>query len=160
MRRADSVWPPPCVAASATAPRRRSPPSAPTARGSTARYSPMSGRRQCPPPARRRTRPPVSPAVRQEKQRASSCRQRYAFAAEWPRGDPGARRPAKMARGCHVRRGVETRRVTIQRMLPFPYRRSRTAVGAHKRLLANEKKCKITWCFSCVGWSFFVPLHL
>ena len=50
--------------------------------------------------------------------------------------------------------------VTIQRMLPFPYRRSRTAVGAHKRLLANEKKCKITWCFSCVGWSFFVPLHL
>lgn len=30
--------------------------------------------------------------------------------------------------------------VTIQRMLPFPYRRSRTAVGAHKRLLANKKK--------------------
>ena len=32
--------------------------------------------------------------------------------------------------------------VTIQRMLPFPYRRSRTAVGAHKPLLANEKSVK------------------
>ena len=35
---------------------------------------------------------------------------------------------------------TKTTVVTIQRMLPFPYRRSRTAVGAHKRLLANEKK--------------------